>query len=129
MINERKEVTESAKQVGERLKVIRKHFQLSQAEMCEKVGLSQGIWSRYELGVANVSKRVRLVLESTLNVNPKYLTLESDTMFKQANSETRQELAYKAMSLYYQLPQNKRAIVDKYIDATLDIIANLIDNS
>lgn len=110
---------------GERLRKLRKHFKLTQREIAEKVGVTQGIWARYELGTAGLSKRVLMLLENTFEANPEYLTGESDVMFKLAKKDNRQDMIYRAMGLYYALSPKKKEIVDNYLNATLDLIANL----
>lgn len=76
----------------ERIKKIRKHFGLSQADFGESLGVSRDAISNYELGRVVPSELFVNHLCSTFNVNPDWLEKGEGEMLKEMSDD--EEVAY-----------------------------------
>ena len=68
--------TEMDKVIGSTLKSYRKHFGFTQAEMAEKLGISEKYVSRMETGIGGISKETLIKCVNILGVSP-------NTLFKE----------------------------------------------
>lgn len=66
---------------NERLREIRKKLLLSQAEMAEKMGLTQSALSAMELGTRNIGRRTMLFLKDKFDINPDFILEGQEPMF------------------------------------------------
>lgn len=66
---------------NERLRKVRKELLLSQAEMAEKLAITQSLFSAMELGTRNINRRTLILLRDKFGINPDYLMEEKEPMF------------------------------------------------
>ncbi len=64
--------------VGEVIVLRRKDLGLNQADLAEKIGMSQSAWSRVEKGLSNLTIEQLTKVASILNVAPNQIIAEAD---------------------------------------------------
>lgn len=84
-----------AKQLGERIKQIRKAVKMTQEKLAEKIGLSVEYISRLERGVSQPSFKTLSMMLDTLNVNIKdFFDFKGPVIFKDKKQEEKQKREY-----------------------------------
>lgn len=88
-------MTDLVKQVGKRIKQIRKAARLTQGRLAEKAGLSVEYISRIERGVAQPSFKTLEAMADALNVAAKdFLDFKSPVLFRNQKEEVKQKRTY-----------------------------------
>lgn len=64
-----------------RIKLIRKHLEMTQEQLAQRLGIGKAALSMIETGKAGVSSRNRNILVQELNVNPEWLETGKGAMF------------------------------------------------
>lgn len=73
--------------ITDRLKLIRKHFNLSQAEFGSKIGLSQTTIGQYETGVRVITERSKLDICRVFNVDYEWLVHGTGEPFSEPSDD------------------------------------------
>jgi transcriptional regulator with XRE-family HTH domain len=90
--------------INERIRVVRKHFKLSQAEFAAKIYIHKGFLSALELGDKRVTERVCKLVAVTFGVNEEWLHNGTGEMIAEENPDYEiQEIVdlYKQLSPYF----------------------------
>ena len=88
-------MTDMSKQVGKRIKQIRKAARLTQESLAEKAGLSVEYISRLERGLSQPSFKTLEALAKSLNVNAKdFFDFKGTVVFRDKKQEARQKKEY-----------------------------------
>jgi len=83
------------KQLGKRIKQIRKAAELTQERLAEKTGLSVEYISRLERGMSQPSFKTFEALAKVLNVNAKdFFDFNGPVLFRDAKKEAKQKKEY-----------------------------------
>jgi transcriptional regulator with XRE-family HTH domain len=90
--------------INERLRVVRKHFKMSQAEFAAKIYIHKGFLSALELNDKRVTERVRKLVCVTFGVSEEWLQNGAGDMLADENPDYEiQEIVdlYKQLSPYF----------------------------
>jgi transcriptional regulator with XRE-family HTH domain len=90
--------------INERIRVVRKHFKLSQAEFASKIYIHKGFLSALELGDKRVTGRVCKLVAVTFGINEEWLHNGTGEMIADENPDYEiQEIVdlYKQLSPYF----------------------------
>lgn len=120
--------------MNERIKKIRKEYDLTQAEFARKIGTSQNVFANYEIGRRKPSNSVINNICKTFDINEEWLRTgngkmkmdipEEDIYSRAAASVFKEDdaTAIEGLKLYYSLsPEAKKAVRD-YILQLADMI-------
>ncbi|AWS78577.1 helix-turn-helix domain-containing protein [Enterobacter hormaechei] len=96
--------------IGERLKALREHRKLSQAQLSKLCGWATGSRiGNYELGVRNIGVDDAIILARVLDTSPSYILFGDETSKGQELPEKQRRM----LKLFTQLPESEQ---DKMID-------------
>ena len=96
--------------IGERLKALREHRKLRQAQLSKLCGWATGSRiGNYELGVRNIGVDDAIILARVLDTSPSYILFGDETSKGQELPEKQRRM----LKLFTQLPESEQ---DKMID-------------
>jgi repressor LexA len=85
---------ENLKEIGERIRKVRRELNLKQEEMAKRIGMSRASFTRYENGEAVPSRKFLKLLEYEFGINPRWILKGEGEMFLPSDYEKKkQELA------------------------------------
>jgi transcriptional regulator with XRE-family HTH domain len=90
--------------INERIRVVRKHFKMTQAEFAAKIYVSFGFFSALEHGHKRVTERVRKLVAVTFGISEEWLRDGTGEMIADENPDYEiQEIVelYKQLSPYF----------------------------
>lgn len=120
--------------MNERIKTLRKHLGITQAEFAQKIGTSQNVFANYEIGRRNPSNSVINNICKTFNVEEEWLRTgqgdmflkipEEDLFSRAAASCVKDDdaVAMEGLILWRSLPPEARKNVEEYILRLADLI-------
>ena len=107
--------------VGQQIKILRKHLNLSQEDFAFAISIKQGSLSQIESGTTNISQRTLKIICSEYSVNPKWLTKGEGEMFlkeeKQNNFEENIAPIASETDFWKQLAMSQQLTIAKLADA------------
>lgn len=80
--------------MNKRIKLIRNHFGFTQAQLAEKLGLSQNFIAQLETGKKNMSTRTVAYMCDMFNINENWFNTGEGEMFKPAIDERALYISY-----------------------------------
>jgi len=103
---------ENLKEIGERIKKVRKELGLTQEDMAKKLGMSRNSIIRYENGEAVPSRKFLKLLEYEFGINPRWILKGEGEMFLPSDYEKKkQELTKKGKIILRSENKNFKDIV------------------
>ncbi len=81
MSNEPEETNNQMIEKGQRLRDLRKYFDLNQKEFADRVGMRESSISAIETGKRTIGKRIAIDISRSFNTNPLWLLLGEGNMF------------------------------------------------
>lgn len=75
------------KNIGERLKIVRKHLQMTQSDFASFLGMKQNSYSEIESGKRTPSEQLIMLIEYRYNINPTLLLTGEGEMFRSQESK------------------------------------------
>lgn len=96
----------------ERLRELRKHFNLSQTEFAERIGVTRSVIKNLELGVVAIKGYMFKLISREFNVNEDWLRNGTGEMFIKAKQDILDELA-----VVYNINRKEKAIIQSFLDS------------
>lgn len=112
--------------IGEKINLIRKHLELTQAEFGEKIGLKPTAISQMESGTRSVTERTIILICEKYNVNEEWLRTEKGDIFILNKKDTLKRISEK-----YKLDTIGDEIIRNLItldESDLYILKEILDN-
>lgn len=119
----------------ERLRLLRKYFNLSQTQFAEKLGVSRSVIKNLELGIVDIKEYMFKLISSTFNANENWLKTGEGDMFTAVSDNIVDKLVKEydlddvdasIIQGYLSLPASQRSAVKSYIT---NIISNIVSSS
>lgn len=108
--------------MGERIKEIRKFFNLTQQEFADRIGVKRNTVATYEMGRSAPSDSALSLICREFNINEKWLRTGNGKML---NPDSKSELS--ALAKKYDLSDNAYVLVEKFLNLKKEQRNVLID--
>lgn len=117
----------------DRIKKVRKHFDLTQTEFGNRLGLKGNTITNYETGLRIPSETVIVAICREFNVNRKWLETGEGEMFLAKESDTLKKISARyngsdtfraVLDAYVQLNPTEQDAIERYIDLLAQAIAS-----
>ena len=113
----RREPTDKTRRIARRLAQMRKAHGISQAELCEKLGLTQSMMSRYENGERRIPSELLADFAAAIGVSAdELLGLKTSKKNSQEMDEETKKL-WKKFQQFSKLPEHDRRAVTRLINS------------
>jgi transcriptional regulator with XRE-family HTH domain len=106
------------KTVYERIKEVRKKFNMSQVEFSERIFLTKGFYGDIEIGKKKVNDRMIFIVSKQFNVNEDWIRNGKGEMFVDKNFDVRKE---KLMYIFSQLDTSLQNCLVEQSDVLLKL--------